>query len=243
MDAGALFAGLGGAVFDVVKAVEDHNRYENDRNYQSELQQTIFDREDNAVQRRVADLEAAGLNKNLAAGSAAGAGSVVGRSTSPQMTGNPIGAALDAAAAATQIKNQQIESKILSNQRDISSQNNWLNNYSVSNQQLQLAMDRALLYKTAGIKDIGLSFDNADKKWKVIAKNQNGGFPATFSLENSPLFNEFNWQQMNMKNSADMLQKDADFYTADKIAEYLGIGASIFGGAGKGYRAFKGGRY
>lgn len=50
-------------------------------NYQKALQQQIFNREDNSVQRRVADLQAAGLSKTLAAGDGAGAGTVV--STSP----------------------------------------------------------------------------------------------------------------------------------------------------------------
>lgn len=50
--------------------------------YQKALQQQIFQREDNSVQRRAKDLEAAGLSKTLAAGAGAGAGSVV--STSPQ---------------------------------------------------------------------------------------------------------------------------------------------------------------
>lgn len=49
--------------------------------YQKNLQQQIFGREDNAVQRRAADLQKAGLSKTLAAGDGAGAGSVV--STSP----------------------------------------------------------------------------------------------------------------------------------------------------------------
>lgn len=49
--------------------------------YQKNLQNQIFSREDNAVQRRAADLQAAGLSKTLAAGDGAGAGSVV--STSP----------------------------------------------------------------------------------------------------------------------------------------------------------------
>lgn len=60
--------------------------------YQQALQQQIFDREDNAIQRRRADLEAAGLNPNLAAGSAAGAGSVVatsGASAGRQLANGP----------------------------------------------------------------------------------------------------------------------------------------------------------
>lgn len=45
--------------------------------YTKELQQTIFQREDNAVTRRVGDLKRAGLSPVLAAGSAAGSGAVV----------------------------------------------------------------------------------------------------------------------------------------------------------------------
>lgn len=55
--------------------------YLNNFEYQKNLQQQIFGREDNAVQRRAADLQKAGLSKTLAAGDGAGAGSAI--STSP----------------------------------------------------------------------------------------------------------------------------------------------------------------
>lgn len=45
--------------------------------YERNLQQEIFDREDNAVQRRAADLEAAGLSPVLAAGQGARAGDAI----------------------------------------------------------------------------------------------------------------------------------------------------------------------
>jgi hypothetical protein len=52
--------------------------------YDRALTQTIFDREDNSVQRRVADMKAAGINPVLAAGAGAQAGQPV-RSEAPQM--------------------------------------------------------------------------------------------------------------------------------------------------------------
>lgn len=45
--------------------------------YDQKLQETIFEREDNATVRRAADLEAAGLSKTLAAGNAAGVGQAI----------------------------------------------------------------------------------------------------------------------------------------------------------------------
>lgn len=72
-----------------------YNIYSGERNlqYQKQLQERIFNREDTAVQRRKADMIAAGFNPVLAAGDGAGSGSVV-QTVAPQVVPNNLGDAL-----------------------------------------------------------------------------------------------------------------------------------------------------
>ena len=109
-------AGIAGGLGSLFKTGYDMWTNQRDFDYQKNLQNDVFAREDNAVQRRMADLQAAGLNPNLAAGSSAGAGAVVGRSNTPSLSGNSVGTALDIAQHIAQLRNIREENEILKNQ-------------------------------------------------------------------------------------------------------------------------------
>lgn len=98
---------LGSAVQGVgvgLNYLQQQKQFEYDQN----LQQTMFEREDNAVQRRAADLQAAGLSQTLAAGSAAS-------------TMSPVRAQVPGAGIGNQIaENMALRSSLMRQEADIS---------------------------------------------------------------------------------------------------------------------------
>lgn len=76
--------------------------------YLKSVQRTTWEREDNAVQRRIADLKAAGLSPTLAAGSSAQASAPI-RTEPLEYKGDPVGKGLQAASVALSMMREKAE--------------------------------------------------------------------------------------------------------------------------------------
>lgn len=218
-------AGALGGIGDLFKTGYDIWSNQRDFDYQQNLQQEIFAREDNAVQRRMKDLESAGLNPNLAAGSAAGAGAVVGRSNTPSLSGNPVGTALDMAQAVGQLRAQRKQNEILGNQVRES-------RAKAKDAETQATYDLANLYLSLGFQpDIKFNHQSKDAPIEFYIKDRD---PETIWL--SPLGQLMDYQIMANKNSAYLLEKDFENYDVDRFFRYLSNTASSlnnFGNFGK----------
>lgn len=100
------------AVLGIMGAVEGANNYrlqQQQFDYQKQLQQQIFNREDTSYQRAANDLAQAGLSKTLSAGSGSSAGSVVSTSAPQSDIMGRMGAAMQLSQINAQTKKIEAE--------------------------------------------------------------------------------------------------------------------------------------
>lgn len=184
-------------------------------------------REDNAIQRRRSDLEAAGLNPNLAAGSAASSSNMA----APQLDNSAIGDYLDYKAAKEQIRRTEQETQIAKFQKDYwdtmskSAENNY--NLETINQLLSLGFSPEKIKYTFDGNQIKL-MPSQNMYWEGDKAYTSFG-PIMGNLGNSYLYNQFNLQKdllnldrQNVLNNAFMLQVDKDWYKANKWINAIG---------------------
>lgn len=231
--------GIAGLIAGIVQGAVNsgYGIYQDQRDYwqQRATQDTIWRREDNAVQRRVADLEKAGLNKNLAAGSSAGAGSVVARSSSKNVD---FGSTLDVLQQVEMLNKQREDTRRAKYEADISQnakivsdleRNDAARSEEVST--LTNAIDKLMLYYQLGLTPNVAEGHDLDGNFVLDVYASHNLDEGDFLRrgEEIPAIRELSRSYTDSANSSsilqlqkDLVQKDYDNYDTDKAFDRVG---------------------
>ena len=238
-------AGLGTAAYNWYQQKKQQN-------YDRGLQERIFSREDNAIQRQVADAETAGFNKfSVMGNNGAGAGAIVSQ-TPPQMDEQAGGKILDALNASAQLaynkasaEKAKAEAEIAENNKDLSDQSKLLYNAQVASDMVKILRQNGLnanFGATAG-KDGQAEFKPMLRLGNSGWTSHEGGYYST-DFESTPLGQEFKNFYANNQAQADINETMADYKDLQVISGIVGNilngGSNAINAGANLKRAFKG---
>ena len=231
----SLWGAVLNAGIDIWKTNESANfenrNYEFQRenfDYQKALQQKIFEREDTAVQRRRADLEAAGLNPNLAAGSPAGAGSVVS-TTAPRRDSSWLDKLkfnIDFFNSIEDMRQKRLQTEIMREKKT-----------SATNDATASAYYRDMAQVTS------LAMQRQDVLNQILYRYQSG-LIADDELRNySNFLKPYVNANLNSDNQADMLRKQNQMWMFNNMADTIFKGINAGTGVFNSYNGYKKNEY
>lgn len=194
---------------------QEYERQADERNfeYQKQLQNTIFHREDNALQRRMADAQAAGLNPFDAAGSGgAGAGAVVSKNSTPSLPS--LGGLVDQYAA---IKRLPLEMKELQAGAKKAEAEARMAQSAANAQHFQDVLNEASVLMSFGL---GGSI-NAEEYGSGKLRLKLTGEPTTVKLGDTPYGQNYVNQNYLNYGKAKELEKVLQYYDVSEIGGML----------------------
>lgn len=200
--------------------------------YQKQLQQNIFNREDNAVQRRAEDLEAAGLSKTLAAGSAAGAGQAI-QTEAPQKSDkyaqslarfstdiDLVGSVINLMKQQADVSRTKAEAKLLNAQADhfspiFGSSNSWVADFY-----------RFLENSGVDMSGYGQNIGSVLNKLLGLIGGNLGSLPEKIEEMNAPKKEPFSFGRK--KSTAEIVGESFTWSPLDLLKEYMDSKLSSF---------------
>lgn len=168
--------------FNIISSLIDYSSREKDRKQDARLRSDILSREDDAVRRRALDLEAAGMSKTLAAGSAAQPGPIVPLTPKGKIDADISTQVMNMLTQKAQIEKTIAEEELVKTQKENLDIDSFL---KVANEELTKAKRREVDYNVRKAKEMGVTttfagkdrflnyFHSTDKNTKNVIKEIN----------------------------------------------------------------------